>query len=179
MQNWYCAPIAAWDERIARSRGQWVLISLEGGAKAAGYLGRESSVVSDTGDKDLYLQTLWREEADGAWRKVPRSRGMLISGKIIQSIEFWEDEVVRPASFWGRLRAWAFSGDGHTPPALKSSLITDVLEPEEAPEEASRPEDTAPDAPVAAGEQPQALGHSGDGSRGLKLVANIVNIRSH
>ena len=172
VQTWYRAPIAAWDERIARSRGQWVLISLEGGAKAAGFLGRESSVVSDTGDKDLYLQTLWREEADGIWRKVPRSRGMLISGKTIQSIEFWEDEVAKPAGLWDRLKAWAFSDYGHTPPAFKSSLITEALEPGEAPKEASQPEDaaaTAPvgDAPAAAGEQPQALNRSGNGSRAV------------
>ena len=167
VQSWYRTPIAAWDERIARSRGQWVLISLEGGTKAAGFLGRESSVVSDTGDKDLYLQTLWREETDGTWGKVPRSRGMLISGKTIQSVEFWEDEAARSATPWGRLRAWAFSDEGHTPPAFKSSLITDPLEPEEALKEASRPEDAAPATPVAAGEQPQALGRSGNGSRAL------------
>ena len=148
VQNWYRAPIAAWDERIALSRNQWILVSLEGDAKVAGYLSRESSVVSDTGDRDLYLATVWREEADGTWRKVPRSRGMLISGKIIQGIEFWEDEAGRPDSLRERLSCMVFPKGGHVPPDFRSSIITSNLNttapgPQEVLEEVSQPEENA------------------------------------
>ena len=128
VQTWYRAPVAGWDERVARSRGQWVLISLEGGATAAGFLSRESSVVSETGDRDLYLETLWCADSEGIWRKVPRSQGMLIAGSLIRGIEFWEDEVAKPATFRDRLRAWAAAEGGRTPPNFRSCLNTSSLD---------------------------------------------------
>lgn len=132
LKDWFNAPVASWDERIARSRGQWVLVTLEDGTKAMGYLGRGAAVISDTGERDLYLQTLYQADADEVWRKVPRSKGVLISGKGIRSIEFWEDEVARPARLRDRLKAWASSVDGNMPPLFQSSLIASIAEPAKA-----------------------------------------------
>lgn len=132
LKDWFNAPVASWDERIARSRGQWVLVTLEDGTKAAGYLGRGAAVVSDTGERDLYVQTLYQADSDEVWRKVPRSRGVLISGKGIRSIEFWKDEVAKPATLCDRLKAWASSENGNVPPSFQSSLIASIAEPAKA-----------------------------------------------
>ncbi len=132
LKDWFNAPVASWDERIARSRGRWVLVSLENGNRVAGFLGREAAVVSDTGERDLYLQTLCFAEVSGVWQKVPRSQGMLISGKGIQSIEFWEDEGVKPANLKERLKAWLFPENGRVPPIFQSSMIAGSAKLEEA-----------------------------------------------
>ena len=130
LQDWYRVPVATWGELVFRSRGQWVLVNLEGGTKAVGFLGREAAVVSDTGDNDLYLQTLYRADVDGNWEKVPRTRGMLISGRTIQNIEFWENENLRSTTPLDRLKSWAFPRNGHLPPDFRSSLILSVSEPD-------------------------------------------------
>ena len=141
VQSWHRAPIAAWDEKIARSRGQWVLISLEGDTKVAGYLGRESSVVSDTGDHDLFLQLPYHVDEDGVWQKVPRSKGMLISSKLIQTIEFWEDVTQKPINIRERIKLWIklwlLGAEGRVPPDFQSSLITSQSSMEKAPQQSS------------------------------------------
>lgn len=126
LHEWYRG-YATWDEKIMRTRDQWALITLEGGSKVLGLLDHESSVFTESTDKDLLLGQVYKMDDNKKWQKVPRTRGMLIRGSTIQSIEFWSGRPeLEPdvKGFLARFKAQhAASRRECTPPSLDSSVI--------------------------------------------------------
>lgn len=82
-----------WDYKFSKSnKAVWVFVTLKDGSSVAGLFGSKSFASSESGERDLYIQEVFRISDDGSWQCIPRSSGILIRGDQIKHIEFWNDE---------------------------------------------------------------------------------------
>ena len=85
---------SAWDTRFkffAKNRFVYAIVTLTDGRTVYGYFGDASVASSDTKERDLYLQKVYKLDDQGTWLLIPDSAGILISGSTIGSIEFRRD----------------------------------------------------------------------------------------
>lgn len=144
VSGWY-RTLATWDEQVARSRNQWVVVTLEEEKQVLGFLGTGSFVFTEAEDRDLYLQSLYTRNAAGHWQAVPRSLGMIIRGNTIKSIEFWRNtpqeaqhqpEIKQHSpGLRERWRMWRTSCNELVPPDAGSSVMTPAVAADQASEE--------------------------------------------
>ena len=87
-------PIAtSWDYKFRGTRGdRWVSVRMNDGSEVAGYFGSSSFASSESAERDLYLEDVYRVADDGQWQRVPGSDGVLIPGEHIMHIEFWNQD---------------------------------------------------------------------------------------
>ena len=82
---------AAWDFAFSNLRqGNFLLVRLNDGTEYAGRMGQASFASSSSGERDLYLEEIWTVREDGPWEKVEPTRGVLLCGKDIQTVEIFE-----------------------------------------------------------------------------------------
>ena len=82
----------AWDYKFSRTESAlWVLVTLKDGARVAGLFGSRSLASSKSGERDLYIQKVYKIPSTGTWQPVSRSEGILLMGDQIKHIEFWGD----------------------------------------------------------------------------------------
>jgi hypothetical protein len=79
---------AAWDYYFSSAKPVWILITLQDDSEIAGFWGGRSFASSDPDTKDIYIQSVYRVVEDGSWKKVERTAGIWVDGKLIKSIEF-------------------------------------------------------------------------------------------
>jgi hypothetical protein len=80
----------AWDYVFSYAPKSWVLVTLTDGSAVAGVFNTGSLASSDSSERDLFLERLYRVGDDGSWHPVPASRGVWIRGDAIRAIEFTE-----------------------------------------------------------------------------------------
>lgn len=82
-----------WDYKFSKTdKPVWVLITMKDGSQVAGLFGSRSFASSDPGQRDLYLQEMFRMDGDQPWQRIPQNDGILIRGDEIKHIEFWEGQ---------------------------------------------------------------------------------------
>ena len=85
----------SWDFVFATKPVGWVLVTLKDGGQVGGLWGPNSFASSDSQERDLFIETVFKVSQQGQWVKVPRSSGILIKGDEIRHIEFYEVEEQR------------------------------------------------------------------------------------
>lgn len=84
---------SAWDWRFYNMRvGAFVLITLQDDSKVGGRFGPDSFASSDSAERDFYLDEIWHIDEHGEWTALGEKKGLLITGKEIKYIEFWDEE---------------------------------------------------------------------------------------
>lgn len=82
---------AAWDYAFSRLRsGTFVLVTLDGGDRLAGLLGRNSFASSNREERDLLIERVWSIDPSGSWTEATPARSILLCGKDIRHIEMFE-----------------------------------------------------------------------------------------
>lgn len=82
---------SAWDYAFARLRGgTYVIVTLTDGATFAGLLGAQSFASSVSDERDLLLEQVWQVPDSGDWNRLEPYRSVLICGKEVRHIEFFE-----------------------------------------------------------------------------------------
>lgn len=81
---------AAWDYFFSTTGPVWVLVTLKDGSAVAGRFGGRSFASSDSAERDLFVESIYRVEEHGTWTEVPLNAGIWIRGDEIRHIEFWE-----------------------------------------------------------------------------------------
>ncbi len=83
----------AWDYKFSITREPvWILVTLKDGSKVGGVFGSRSFASSDTTDRDMYIQEVYRVTAEGKWNSAERNDGILLLADQIRHVEFWKDE---------------------------------------------------------------------------------------
>lgn len=78
----------AWDYKFSTTEARWTIVTLKDGSIVAGIFGSSSFSSSDYGQRDLYLERVYRISDSGNWIPAERSDGVLIMGEQIKHIEF-------------------------------------------------------------------------------------------
>ena len=82
----------AWDYKFSKIPDRrWVLVTLKDGNTVAGLFGSKSFASSEAGERDLYIQEVFKVNDKVSWQRAPRNDGILIHGDQIKHIEFWSD----------------------------------------------------------------------------------------
>lgn len=82
----------SWDYKFSNIRNaNWLLVTLQDGRTFAGLFGSKSFASSETGERDLYIQEVFKITENGPWEKIPQNAGVWIPGSQIRYIEFWND----------------------------------------------------------------------------------------
>ncbi|MGH6846494.1 MAG: DUF6338 family protein [Methylocella sp.] len=91
---------AAWDWRFSTMPrgGMFLMVTLTNDARIAGYFGVRSFASSDSGERDLYLEEEYTVSDDGSWQSRSETVGILIPGKEIRHVEFWEPQMKERAN---------------------------------------------------------------------------------
>ena len=87
----------AWDWKFGRSSEQWVLITLKDGTRFAGFLGAQSFISSDGGERDIYIEKIYNLDDDDNWVDVGEKSALVTHGEI-RSIEFWPYRTKEPSN---------------------------------------------------------------------------------
>ena len=89
---------AAWDWRFSSipREGLFVMVTLNSGERVAGLFRANSFASSDMSERDLYIEEEYTVTDAGEWESRPEKVGILISGKQIRYIEFWNPPATSP-----------------------------------------------------------------------------------
>lgn len=80
----------AWDWAFPLQRnGVFVIATLENGDRFAGPWTTAAFASSTNGERDLYIPEVWNAKEDGPWERFEPRRGILLCGKDIKTIEFF------------------------------------------------------------------------------------------
>lgn len=88
--KWLPHPVGKpWDFVFSRRESCYVIIFLKGGRRIGGYYGPESFVSSYPYEEQIFIEKVWRvDEEEGFIEEHTRTKGMMISGANIETIEF-------------------------------------------------------------------------------------------
>lgn len=82
----------AWDYKFSNIKeAVWLLVTLKDGSTVAGLFGAKSFASSETDERDLYIQDVFRIPDKGQWERVTNNAGIWVKGDQIKHIEFWDD----------------------------------------------------------------------------------------
>ncbi len=80
-----------WDYVFGKRQAFWVIVHLKDGRKVGGKYDRNSFASSNPAEEQIYVEELWELGEQGNFIKpVERSKGMVILGKEILAVEFFE-----------------------------------------------------------------------------------------
>lgn len=91
----HAAP-TAWDYKFhSQSEPVWIVVTLTDGSTVRGRFGNRSFASSDSADRDIYIEEVYRFEKGSPWIPALRSDGILVRGSFIRNIEFleWNEET--------------------------------------------------------------------------------------
>jgi hypothetical protein len=90
------APIKKpWDWFFSKKEPLWTIVELSDGRKIGGIFAKNSYASSYPAEEQIYLEKVWKLDNEGKFLKNGRingSKGIIILGKDISSIEFFETE---------------------------------------------------------------------------------------
>lgn len=82
-----------WDFVFGKREAYWTIVNLTDGRRIGGRYDSNSFVSSYPADEQIYLEEVWKLNGDGKFvEQIKGSRGILISGKDILTIEFLKEE---------------------------------------------------------------------------------------
>jgi len=92
--RWFVSPIKRpWDWVFARLEPTWVIIHLHDGRKIGGIWDKKSYASSFPIKEQIYLEKVWRLDENGGFESpIEGSKGIIILGQDISSIEFFENK---------------------------------------------------------------------------------------
>jgi hypothetical protein len=80
-----------WDEVFSRREALWVIVHMKDGRKIGGKYGTRSRASAFPNKRQIYLESLWRLDDNGAFReKVKRTHGAVFFEEDISIIEFFK-----------------------------------------------------------------------------------------
>jgi hypothetical protein len=80
-----------WDYVFGKRQAFWTIVHLKDGRKIGGRYDTNSFASSNPAEEQIYLEELWELDEEGNFIKpIARSRGMIILGKEIMAVEFFE-----------------------------------------------------------------------------------------
>lgn len=80
-----------WDYVFAKKEVFWVIVHLKDGRRIGGRFDTDSFASSYPAEEQIYLEEVWKLDEGGRFvEPIERSRGILILGKEILSVEFFE-----------------------------------------------------------------------------------------
>jgi NhaP-type Na+/H+ or K+/H+ antiporter len=83
----------AWDWKFAgASKGARYVLVTVGDGTIAGVFGENSFASSDPVERDLYIEEVWDRSDTGEWTRRSERAGILIPGKEIKNVQFWEHQ---------------------------------------------------------------------------------------
>jgi|GEM_PF-282825 len=90
LSRWLPHPVdRAWDYVFGRREMSYLIVTLTSGKRIGGAYGPNSFASSYPADPELYVEAAWDvDDAEGFVRRHDYTRGMLIAGSAIESIEF-------------------------------------------------------------------------------------------
>lgn len=81
----------AWDYKFSKtSTKAWVLVTLSDGQTVAGLYGHSSFASSQFGERDIYLERVYKVSNGSSWQEVNRTDGILLKEGSIKHIEFFK-----------------------------------------------------------------------------------------
>lgn len=81
----------SWDYKfldINRTEGSYIIVNTNDGEVICGYFGASSFASSDSKDRDIYIEQLYRKDDKNKWHKLHKGHGLFIAGSHIKTIEF-------------------------------------------------------------------------------------------
>lgn len=89
----------SWDYKFSKTKSAvWIIVTLDDGSVVPGKFSTSSFASSDSVERDIYIERVYKITDDGEWIAVERSDGILIKGDCIKYIEFFNDEIRRKAN---------------------------------------------------------------------------------
>jgi hypothetical protein len=90
LSRWLPHPVdRAWDYVFGKREMSYLIITLTSGKRIGGTYGSNSFASSYPADPEIYMEAAWDvDDAEGFTRRHVQTRGMLIAGSAIESIEF-------------------------------------------------------------------------------------------
>lgn len=82
----------AWDYKMSNLSGSWAIVTLNDGSQVLGWYGSQSFSSSIAGERDLFLESVFQMDEDGAWIKRKNTEGIWIPANQIKWIEFFSDD---------------------------------------------------------------------------------------
>lgn len=81
----------AWDHVFESNENYWVIIHLSDGRRIGGKYYTQSFATAHPEEPQIYLEEVWKLDEHGAFiARVDRSKGVVVFGKDMTSIEFFE-----------------------------------------------------------------------------------------
>jgi len=74
------------------------MVTLTNDERIAGFFGGRSFASSDSGERDLYLEEEYTVSDTGSWEPRSETVGILLPGKEIKYVEFWEPQMKEKAN---------------------------------------------------------------------------------
>ncbi len=78
----------AWDFKFGGETPSWVIVRLTDGSTAHGFWGNGSFAGDEPGERDLFIEAVFRPSDQGHWQPVFDTSGILIKASEIATIEF-------------------------------------------------------------------------------------------
>lgn len=80
-----------WDYVFGKKRVYWIIVHLHDGRRIGGKYDTKSFSSSFPSEEQIYLEEVWELDEKGAFKKpIDRSRGIIIIGKDISSVELFD-----------------------------------------------------------------------------------------
>lgn len=78
----------AWDYTFEHEEPAWVIVRLKDGSIVYGFWGTESFAGDERGERDLFVEAVFKPANSGHWQPIPDTGGILIKANEIATIEF-------------------------------------------------------------------------------------------
>jgi hypothetical protein len=83
----------SWDYKFSKiNESVWLIVTLKDGSTVAGYFGTNSFASSIDSERDLYIEEVYKIDADESWQRVIPPCSILLKGEEIKYIEFRSDK---------------------------------------------------------------------------------------
>jgi hypothetical protein len=83
----------SWDYKFSKiNESVWLIVTLKDGSTVAGYFGTNSFASSIDSERDLYIEEIYKIDANESWERLIPPCSILLKGEEIKYIEFWSDK---------------------------------------------------------------------------------------
>ena len=81
---------SAWDYKFSKIEAEWVIVTLTDDSVIAGFMGGLSFASSNEGERDIYINEVYKIDDDNNWKIQTDTNGILIKAENIKYIEFFK-----------------------------------------------------------------------------------------
>jgi hypothetical protein len=69
----------------------WILVTLADDRQVAGYFGTKSFASSDTNERDIFIEQVYKIGSDGTWQKDDNGKGVWLPQREIKLVTLWQE----------------------------------------------------------------------------------------